>query len=114
MTLRAPAKGVAFVMADTREAAWRMGRTLLAVLHSVGVHQVDIKDVRSFAELVQTGISDDPDLRVFECGHDGASVSEWTSAPYFLTNDSSLLGKWAELCAERAASEAHAVIRRAK
>jgi hypothetical protein len=114
LTLRAPVEGVAFVMADSREAAWRIGRTVISVLQSVPIYEVELADVHSFAELMQMGISDDADVRIFEMKHADNKVTEWMRAPYFLTNDSTLLGKWAELCAGLAASMAHSVIRRAR
>jgi len=116
VTLESPVEGFAFVMADSREAAWRMARTVIAVLHSVGVQNVALKDVHSFSELVDMGVSDDHDMRVFEIAQPDATAAEleWASAPYFLTNDSTLLGKWAELRGELAADIARSIIRRAK
>jgi sulfate adenylyltransferase subunit 1 (EFTu-like GTPase family) len=114
VTLHLPVKGMAFVMADSREAAWRIGKTVLAVLHALAVYDVELKDIHSFRELVQTGVSDDEDMRVFEVAHAHGTVTEWASTPYFLTNDATLLGKWAELRADLAANVARTAIRRAK
>jgi hypothetical protein len=114
LTLREPAGSVAFVMADTREAAWRIGKTVISVLHGVAIFDVALGDIHSFSELVGLGVSDDEDMRIFEIRRAGAETTEWAHAPYFLTNDASLLGKWAELCAERAASAARSAIRRAR
>jgi hypothetical protein len=114
VTLHAPVEGMAFVMADSREAAWRIGKTVLAVLHAVAIYDVELKDIHSFRELIQSGVSEDEDMRVFEVAHADRTVTQWASAPYFLTNDSSLLGKWAELRADLAASVARTAIRRAK
>ncbi|KIG03256.1 hypothetical protein [Caballeronia concitans] len=114
VTLATPVEGIAFVMADSREAASRIGKTVIAVLNSVAIYDVTLKDVHSFSELVSMGACDDEDMRVFEIAHADAKAPAWADAPYFLTNDSSLLGKWAELRADIAASEAHAIIRRAK
>jgi hypothetical protein len=114
LTLRAPAEGIAFVMADNREAAWRIGKTVIAVLCTVPIYEVEIRDMHAFDELIQTGISDDEDMRVFEVQRVDNKVTEWARAPWFLTNDASLLGKWAELCADLAASAAISAIHRAK
>ncbi|MDR5740911.1 MULTISPECIES: hypothetical protein [unclassified Caballeronia] len=114
VTLATPVEGVAFVMADSREAASRIGRTVIAVLNSVAIYDVTLKDVQSFSELVRIGESDDEDMRVFEIAGADAQAPAWTDTPYFLTNDPSLLGKWAELRADIAANVAHAAIRRAK
>jgi len=114
LTLATPVEGVAFVMADSREAASRIGRTVIAVLNSVAIYDVTLKEVQSFSELVRGGESDDEDMRVFEVANADAKAPAWTDTPYFLTNDPSLLGKWAELRADIAANVAHAVIRRAK
>ncbi len=113
MMLRAPVEGVAFVMADSPEAAWHVGKTVIAVARSVPIYEVEIGEMHSFRELVRMGISDDEDLRVFEMANDDTAVTQWTAAPYFLTNDSTLLGKWAELCAGVAAEVATSAIRRA-
>lgn len=75
LTLRAPVEGIAFVMADSREAAWRIGRTVISVLQSVAIYEVELADVRSFAELVQLGVSDDADVRIFEMKHDDNKVT---------------------------------------
>jgi hypothetical protein len=114
LTLCAPVAGIAFVMADSREAAWRIGKTVVSVLRSVPIYEVEIRQMHAFAELVQMGVSEDADLRVFEIAHDDDHVTEWAAAPYFLTNDPSLLGKWAELRADLAAVAASSAIDRAK
>jgi hypothetical protein len=114
LTLRAPIESIAFVMADSREAASRIGKTIFAVLRSVPVYEVEFDEILSFGELMRTGVSDDEDLRVFELAQDDMQVVHWTVAPYFLTDDASLLGKWAELRADLATLVAASVIRRAK
>jgi hypothetical protein len=114
LALRTPAGDVAFVMADSREAAWRMGKTILAVLQSQPLYDIELDSVHAYDDLVQQGVSEDEDLRVFELARAQAKVTAWVHTPYFLTNDASLLGKWAELCAELAASVARSAIDRAK
>ena len=57
-------------------------------------------------------MSEDEDLRVFEIGSRGDVVTAWVDKPLFLTTDPTLVGKWAELQAERAAQAAQTAIRR--
>ncbi|SAK82048.1 hypothetical protein AWB80_05296 [Caballeronia pedi] len=109
-----PENGVAFILADSREAAWRMGKTVMGVLHGIGVQYVALKDVRSFVELVRLGVSDDHDMRIFEIAVKSGEVLQWADTPYFLTDDASLLGKWAELRADLAANIVRSVMRRAR
>ena len=114
MKFETPVQGVAYVMADSREAAWRMGKTVMAVVHSVGIQEVSLHDIRSFRELVRMGVSDDEDLRIFELATADRQVEQWAHTPYFFTDDASLLGKWAELCADLAANVMQTAIRRAR
>lgn len=114
MKFDAPVDSIAFLMADSREAAVRIGRTLVAVLHGVGLQDVSARDVLSFGELVRAGANDDRDLRVFEIAAANDQEDQWTFAPYFLTDDSSLLGKWAELRADVAANIVRSAVRRAR
>ena len=114
MKFDAPVESIAFLMADSREAAARVGRTLIAVLHGVGVQDVSAHDVLSFDELVRAGANDDQDLRIFEIAAANDHEDQWTFAPYFLTDESSLLGKWAELRADIAAHIVRSAVRRAR
>jgi len=109
-----PEDGIAYILADSREAAWRMGKTVMAELHSIGVQHLALKDVRSFIELVRVGVSEDHDMRTFEIAVKDGQVLQWADAPYFLTDDASLLGKWAELRADLAANIVRAMMRRAR
>jgi hypothetical protein len=114
MKFETPVESVAYVMADSREAAWRMGKTVMAVLHSVGIQEVTLHDIRSFREMVRAGVSDDQDLRIFELAATDGQVEQWAHTPYFFTDDASLLGKWAELCADLAANVVRTAMRRAR
>ncbi|BAN27978.1 hypothetical protein [Caballeronia insecticola] len=105
---------VAFVLADSRDSASRKVRTAMAMLYDVPLQESRVEDVRSFATLMRAGVSEDRDLRVFEDEVQDGTVSAWITAPLFLTNDTSLLGKWAELYADLATQAANAAIRRAK
>ncbi|WP_250516234.1 hypothetical protein [Caballeronia sp. INDeC2] len=114
MKFEAPLEGVAFILADSREAAWRVGKTVMAVLHGVGIQTVSLHEILSLQELVSAGVSDDEDMRIFELAVAGGKVEQWVRTPYFLTDDATLLGKWAELRADLAADVARNVMRRAR
>lgn len=66
----------------------------------------------SYRELVNKGVSDDEDLRVFETGWQGDSVTVWAERPLFLTADPTLASKSAELRADLAALLAAAAVSR--
>jgi hypothetical protein len=113
--MRSPADGVvAYVMGENRDNAARKVRTALSMLRDVPFHESRVGDTLSFADLMRLGVSEDRDLRVFEKESQDGKVTEWVTAPLFLTNDTSLLGKWAELYADLAAQAAKAAIRKAK
>ncbi|MGV7242048.1 hypothetical protein [Caballeronia sp. M23-90] len=99
-----------FLMAGSREAANRRAVRTLAVLFDIREEDVYLYNLASFADLVGSGVSDDEDVRVFETSWKGAQVSAWVEHPLFLTDDTSLLGKWAELHADLARIETLAVI----
>ena len=105
---------IAYVMADSRESASRKVRTALSMLRDLPLYESRVEEVRSFGDLMRVGVSEDRDLRVFEKESRDGKVSAWITTPLFLTDDSSLLGKWAELYANIAAQAAKAAIRRAK
>jgi hypothetical protein len=86
----------------------------MAVMYSVSPDDVSLYNLHSFDELVGFGVSEDEDLRVFETGWSGTQVTGWATEPLFLTNDVSLLGKWAERYGDLANQEARTAIRRAK
>ncbi|MDR5837456.1 hypothetical protein [Caballeronia sp. LZ034LL] len=114
LRMATPAALVIFILAENRESATRRARTALSMLRDVPLHESHVEEALSFAELARAGVSEDRDVRVFEdSSHDG-TVNAWLTAPLFLTNDGSLLGKWAELYADLAAQAAHAAIRKAR
>lgn len=47
------------------------------------------------------GVSDDPDMRIFEISHEGQRVTQWVERPLFLSADQSLIGKWIVLSVDR-------------
>ncbi|WP_438397020.1 hypothetical protein [Caballeronia sp. DA-9] len=104
---------VVFLLARNREAANRRAVRTLAVLFDIPEADVYLYNLASFADLIGSGVSDDEDVRVFETGWKGAEVSAWVERPLFLTDDTSLLGKWAELYADIARAQAVAIIKRA-
>lgn len=113
--MMSPADGViAYVIAENREHASSRVRTALSMLRDVPFHESRIEDVLSFNDLVREGVSEDRDVRIFEKESRDGKVTAWVTAPLFLTNDKSLLGKWAELYADIAAQAAKEAIRRAK
>jgi len=72
----------------------------------------ELRNLYSYRDLVDNGISEDEELRVFEIGSRGDIVTAWAAKPLFLTTDPTLVGKWAELQAELAALAAQEAIRR--
>jgi len=104
---------IVFLMAGSREAASKRATSVLAALFDIEP-EVYLYNLASFVDLIDSGVSDDEDLRIFELGWKGPMVSVWAEHPLFLTDDSSLLGKWAELYADLASATAVEAIRRAR
>jgi hypothetical protein len=105
---------VVFLMAGSRDAASRRPMAVLVVLYDIDPLEVHLYNLASFTDLINSGVSDDEDMRVFEIGWKGPSVSAWTEHPLFLTDDTSLLGKWAELFADIARTRALEAIKRVR
>jgi hypothetical protein len=105
---------IVFVMAGSREAASKRATSVLAALFDIDPPEVYLYNLASFVDLVDSGVSEDEDLRIFELGWKGPTVSVWAEHPLFLTDDASLLGKWAELYADIASATAVEAIRRAR
>jgi hypothetical protein len=59
--------------------------------------------IDAYMDLVRAGVSDDVDLRVFETRGPGGQATGWIEQPLFLTEDATLVRKWAALQAELAA-----------
>jgi hypothetical protein len=91
-----------FLFADSRDDARRRASGALAAIHGMEPERVWLSNLASFRELVDIGVSDDEDLRIFELAWKDADVSAWVEHPLFLTDDPGLLGKWAELYADLA------------
>jgi hypothetical protein len=105
---------VVFLMAGSRDAASRRAMAVLAALYDIDPLEVHLYNLASFTELIDSGVSDDEDMRVFEIGWKGPNVSAWAEHPPFLTDDISLLGKWAELFADIARIKAIEAIKHAR
>ncbi|WP_158935629.1 hypothetical protein [Burkholderia sp. S171] len=105
---------VVFLRAGSSDVASRRATALLAALYDIDPLEVHLYNLASFTDLINSGVSDDEDMRVFEIGWKGPSVSAWAEHPPFLTDDTSLLGKWAELFADIARMKALEAIKRAR
>jgi len=105
---------VVFVMAGSREAASKRATSVLAALFDIDPPEVYLYNLASFVDLVDSGVSDDEELRIFELGWKGPTVNAWAEHPIFLTDDTSLLGKWAGLYADIAQAKALEAIKCAR
>lgn len=107
-------ESIVFLMAASRDAAQKEATEALAAIHSIAPDEVCLHHLASFRELIASGISEDEDLRLFEVARHGPDVSLWAEHPLFLTDDPTLLGKWAELYADLARELATRAISRAR
>jgi hypothetical protein len=107
-------ESIVFLMADSRIAAQKEAIAALAAIHCIAPHDVSLHGLASFRDLIDGGVSEDEDLRIFEVAWEGASVTVWAEHPLFLTDDPSLLGKWAELYGDLARELATTAIERAR
>lgn len=101
-----------FVEAINRDAAYKKMVGMLALMFGRNHDDISIYNLQSWNELIDSGISDDLDLRMFECGWKGNTVVAWVSSPLFLApkNNEFLLSKWAELQLNLAQENAKKVI----
>jgi hypothetical protein len=67
--------------------------------------------VDAYMDLVRAGVNDDIDLRVFETRDADGQATGWIEQPLFLTEDATLVRKWAALQAELAAHHLHALFK---
>ena len=107
-------ESIVFLMAGSRDEAHRRATKVLAMLFGIEESDVYVYNLVSFVDLVDSGVSDDEDLRIFEIAWKGADVSVWAEHPLFLTDDASLLGKWPELYADLAQHAAMETINKAR
>ena len=102
----------AFALESTRDSARRFFEAAIALIAGRPADDLDLCNLYSYRDLVDNGVSEDEDLRVFEVGSRGDVVTAWANKPLFLTTDPTLVGKWAELQAELAAQAARDAMRR--
>lgn len=102
----------AFALESTRDAARSFFEAAIALIAGRPGIDLELYSLYAYRDLIDNGVSDDEDLRVFEIGSRGDVVTAWANKPLFLTTDPTLVGKWAELQAERAAQAAQTAIRR--
>jgi len=102
----------AFALESTRDSARLFFEAAIALIAGRPADDLDLCNLYSYRDLVDNGVSEDEDLRVFEVGSRGDVVTAWANKPLFLTTDPTLVGKWAELQAEIAAQAADETIRR--
>jgi len=102
----------AFALESTRDSARRFFKAAIALIAGRPADDLDLCNLYSYRDLVDNGVSEDEDLRVFEVESRGDVVTAWVNKPLFLTTDPTLVGKWAELQAEIAAQAADETIRR--
>lgn len=95
-------ESIVFLIADSRDNARHRASGALAAIHGIPADKVWLSNLASFKELVDIGVSEDEELRIFELAWKDANVSAWVEHPLFLTDDPGLLGKWAELYADLA------------
>lgn len=100
-----------YLHAESRAEACRKLTILSSCLLSDEIGVVDDSSVHSCDELLDAGVSEDPDLRIFEMSHHGREVTQWVESPLFLSIDQSLIGKWVSLNFARALSSAVAITR---
>ncbi|CAN7791089.1 hypothetical protein LJR034_009118 [Caballeronia sp. LjRoot34] len=102
----------AFALESRRETARRFFQAAIALIAGRPADDLELCNLYSFRDLVDNGVSEDEELRVFEIGSRGELVTAWVNKPLFLTTDPTLVGKWAELQVQLAAQAAQDVIRR--
>lgn len=105
---------IVFLFAGNRDNARQRAASALAAIYNIPAQNVQLSDLASYRELVDNGVSEDEDLRIFEMTWKGTDVSAWAEHPLFLTDDPGLLGKWAELYADLARELAVSAIERAR
>ena len=107
-------ESIVFLIADSRDDARTRASGALAAIYGIDVQNVGLSNLAAFRELVDIGISEDEDMRIFEMAWKGTDVSAWVQHPLFLTDEPSLLGKWAELYADLARELATSAIEKAR
>ncbi|MFM0652003.1 hypothetical protein [Paraburkholderia sediminicola] len=89
-----------FFHASTREEAWKNLHVAMARLLNRQAGDTVLCRMDSYEELVDAGISQDHDLRLFEIAWQGVTVTAWVTRPVFLSRDPLLQTKSRELAAQ--------------
>jgi hypothetical protein len=103
-----------FTLAESRESARETFNQLVPLIGRCAPEDIQLHTLLSFRDLVDQGVSDDEDMRIFETAWHGTDISEWAKMPLFLSDDPTLPGKWAEMMADLAARDASDAIARAR
>lgn len=102
----------AFALCATREDAPRFFCSAISLISGIHQDELELFNLESFDDLVNAGVSEDEDMRIFETLWSGARVVGWATQPLFLTSDPTLIARWADLRAELAAAQTNSVISR--
>lgn len=87
-------------------------RQLTTVLHWLSPKPLSsgtLLDLLSYHELIERGVSEATDLRIFEMALRDGEVAQWVDHPLFLSTDPTLISLWMMLLIQRATSAALAV-----
>jgi hypothetical protein len=95
-----------------RDKARRLFYSAISLLSGIHEDELELFNLESFDDLVNAGVSEEEDFRIFETQWNGAHVTGWTRQPLFLTPDPTLIARWADLRAELAAAQTNSVISR--
>jgi len=82
----------AFALESTRDSARLFFEAAIALIAGRPADDLDLCNLYSYRDLVDNGVSEDEDLRVFEVGSRGDVVTAWANKPLFLTTDPTLVG----------------------
>lgn len=102
----------AFALCATHDESRRLFYSAISLLSGIHEDELELFNLESFDDLVNAGVSEDEDMRIFETQWNGAHVAGWTTRPLFLTPDPTLIARWADLRAELAAAQTNSVISR--
>ncbi|WP_155740284.1 hypothetical protein [Burkholderia territorii] len=91
-----------YLHAESRGVACRKLAVLSNFMLDCKSEIMDVASIDSYDELVANGISEDPELRIFELSRRGNRINKWIECPLFLSIDQSLLRKWMSLNVSRA------------
>ncbi|WP_157642111.1 hypothetical protein [Burkholderia ubonensis] len=90
-----------YLHAEDRGSALKVLSNILDFISVDKLRFLDVGSLHSCRELIDMGVSDDPDMRIFEISHEGQRVTQWVERPLFLSADQSLIGKWIVLSVDR-------------